>query len=280
MSEEYATRQYRLILNTCLVKPEPLKMKLRFLGTGTSTGIPQVGCSCQVCASADSRDKRLRTSAWIETDCGESILIDCGPDFRQQVLSLNHFSRISAVLLTHEHYDHVGGIDDLRPFCVFGEIPVYGDALCLEHQRERMPYCFAEHRYPGVPKISLHPVRPSEVFRVGKQEILPFVVMHAQLPIMGYRFGRTAYITDMKTIPDESLPLLEGVETLIVNGLRFEPHASHQTIEEAVAFSRRVQASRTYLVHMSHHAGLHVSLEECLPDNVHAAYDGLEIECR
>lgn len=160
-----------------------------------------------MCASADPRDKRLRTSAWIETDCGESILIDCGPDFRQQVLSLNHFSRISAVLLTHEHYDHVGGIDDLRPFCVFGEIPVYGDAICLEHQRERMPYCFAEHRYPGVPKISLHPVRPGEVFRVGKQEILPFVVMHAQLPIMGYRFGRTAYITDMKTIPDESLPL-------------------------------------------------------------------------
>lgn len=255
-------------------------MKLRFLGTGTSTGIPQVGCRCQVCASADPRDKRLRTSAWIETDCGESILIDCGPDFRQQVLSLNHFSRISAVLLTHEHYDHVGGIDDLRPFCVFGEIPVFGDAICLEHQRERMPYCFAEHRYPGVPKISLHPVRPGEVFCVGKQEILPFVVMHAQLPIMGYRFGRTAYITDMKTIPDESLPLLEGVETLIVNGLRFEPHASHQTIEEAVAFSRRVQASHTYLVHMSHHAGLHVSLEERLPDNVHAAYDGLEIECR
>ena len=134
MSEEYATRQYRLILNTCLVKPKPLKMKLRFLGTGTSTGIPQVGCSCQVCASADPRDKRLRTSAWIETDCGESILIDCGPDFRQQVLSLNHFSRISAVLLTHEHYDHVGGIDDLRPFCVFGEIPVFGDAARMLYE--------------------------------------------------------------------------------------------------------------------------------------------------
>lgn len=160
MSEEYATRKNRLILNTCLVKPKPLKMKLRFLGTGTSTGIPQVGCSCQVCASADPRDKRLRTSAWIETDCGESILIDCGPDFRQQVLSLNHFSRISAVLLTHEHYDHVGGIDDLRPFCVFGEIPVYGDAICLEHQRERMPYCLRSTGILVFPRFRYIPCVP------------------------------------------------------------------------------------------------------------------------
>ena len=254
-------------------------MKLRFLGTGTSTGVPQVGCKCEVCSSKDPRDKRLRTSAWLTTDSGENILIDCGPDFRQQVLQLNHFGPIDAVLLTHEHYDHVGGLDDLRPFCVFGEIPIYGDARCLQHQRERIPYCFAEHKYPGVPKITLKEVQAGVAFHVGEQAIMPIRIMHAKLPILGYRFGQTAYITDMKTIPEESLELLSGIKNLIVNGLRFEPHNSHQTILEAIKFSEDIGAAHTYLIHLCHHAGRHESLQKRLPSNVYLAYDGLEIAC-
>lgn len=254
-------------------------MKLHFLGTGTSTGVPQVGCTCSVCCSKDIRDKRLRTSAFLETDQGENILIDCGPDFRQQMLALGHFDRIDAVLLTHEHYDHVGGLDDLRPYCIFGDLPIYGDKLCLLHQRERIPYCFAEHKYPGVPKISLHEVSAGNPFYVGKQSVLPFMVMHAKLPILGYRFGKTAYITDMKTIPQESFRFLQCLDTLIVNGLRFEPHGSHQTIQEAVSFSKMIRAKKTYLIHISHHAGLHEIIQENLPENIYVAYDGLQISC-
>lgn len=254
-------------------------MKIRLLGTGTSTGVPQVGCNCEVCTSKDSRDKRLRTSAWLEADSGERILIDCGPDFRQQMLALNHFDRIDAVLLTHEHFDHVGGLDDLRPFCAFGDIPIFGNELCLMHQKERIPYCFAEHKYPGVPRISLHPVRPGEAFYVGRLRIIPILIMHAKLPILGYRIGDTAYITDMKTIPEESMGLLSGVRTLIVNGLRSEPHLSHQTIQEAIDFSNRLCVSRTYIIHLSHQAGLYETLQRNMPPHVFIAYDGLEIIC-
>jgi len=254
--------------------------KLRFLGTGTSTGVPQIGCTCSVCTSSDPRDRRLRTSALIETDYGTRLLIDCGPDFREQLLPVR-FAPIHGVLITHEHYDHVGGIDDLRPFCIFGDINIFGEPLCLQHIRDRMPYCFVENKYPGVPNISLHTIAPGQPFFVREQAILPIRIMHGKLPILGFRIGQTAYITDMKGLPDngeEQRQQLKGIKTLIINGLRFTPHGSHQTIPDAIAFSREIGAAQTYLIHLCHRAGCHAALEAQLPQGIHVAYDGLEIK--
>ena len=231
-------------------------MKIIVLGTGTSTGVPQMGCSCEVCRSADERDKRLRASVLVECENGAEILIDCGPDFRQQMLR-RPFKRLSGVLITHEHYDHVGGIDDLRPYSVFGEVNLYADANCAAHLAERLPYCFVEHKYPGVPQIHLNQVCPGISFSIDGVEIMPLRIMHGRLPILGFRIGNFAYITDMKQCPDETLPLLKGIDTLIVNGLRYEPHASHQTIPEAVSFAHRIGAKRSFITHLSHQAGFH-----------------------
>ena len=171
-------------------------MKLRILGSGTSTGVPEIGCKCEVCTSADPRDNRLRASSLLHTD-GAVILIDCGPDFREQMLRVASFEKIDGVLITHEHYDHVGGLDDLRPFCRFGEIPIYSDNYTATHLRARMPYCFLEHKYPGVPQIFLQEVEPGKNFFINHTEIIPFQVMHGRLPILGYRIGkRLAYITE------------------------------------------------------------------------------------
>ncbi len=259
-------------------------MKLTFLGTGTSTGVPQIGCRCAVCTSADPRDRRLRCSSLLEVpdttapDGVRRVLFDCGPDFREQMLA-SQFRRIDAIFITHEHYDHVGGLDDLRPFSLFGDVTVYAEPYCARHLRERIPYCFTpkERRYLGAPSINLEEIQPHAAVRVGGVEVLPFRVMHGRLPIMAYRVGALAYITDMKTIGEAELPLLRGVETLVVNGLRHYAHPSHQTLDEAVAFARRVGARRTYLVHMSHHILPHAVEERRLPPHVRLAYDGLQI---
>ena len=254
-------------------------MKLRFLGTGTSTGVPEVGCTCPVCTSTDFRDNRLRTSALLHTDDGHTILIDCGPDFREQMIDSRWFGRIDGVLITHEHYDHVGGLDDLRPYCRFGEVPVFSDAYTAEHLRMRMPYCFVEHKYPGVPRISLHELKAGVPFNIGTTEILPFEVMHGRLPILGFRIdSRLGYVTDMLTMSDDSYRLLEGIEILVMNALRPTPHGSHQSIPEALKAARRIGAHKTYFVHMGHHAGLHAAISRQLPPNIYFAYDGLEIE--
>ena len=254
-----------------------MTMKLTFLGTGTSVGVPTIGCTCRVCSSTEPHDKRLRASVLVES--GDTrVLVDCGPDFRQQMLG-REFKKIDAVLLTHEHYDHVGGIDDLRPFCTFGEVDVYADGNTVGDLRRRIPYCFGESKYPGVPKINLSVVEPHRPFSIGSIDVLPIQVMHGKLPILGYRFGDLVYITDMKTIRKEEMEYLKGVKILIVNALRFSPeHHSHMTVNEAMEFIRMVSPQKTYFTHMGHDIGLHEEVNRQLPDDMDLAYDGQMIE--
>lgn len=252
-------------------------MKITFLGTGTSCGVPVIGCQCEVCQSTDPKDRRLRCSILVET-VSTRLLVDCGPDFREQIMS-QPFRRIDGILITHAHYDHMGGMDDVRPYCQFGQINVYADNIACEGMLQMLPYCFAENRYPGVPKIELNEIRAGELLTIGDIEVMPIRVMHGKLPILGFRFGRFAYITDMKTIDEDQMPLLSGVETLVVNALRFDkPHHSHQLVDDAVAFARRVGARRTLLTHLCHDIGLQTVANKRLPEGVSLAYDGESIE--
>mgnify|MGYP003289971344 FL=1 len=256
-------------------------MKITLLGSGTSTGVPEIGCTCPVCTSSDPRDNRLRCSGLIEVD-GVRILMDCGPDFREQMNRLDDFKPIDAVLVTHEHYDHVGGLDDLRPFCRFRDIPVYAEDYMAQHLRERIPYCFTQHPYPGVPRITLAAIAPGVPFHVSNAEgtqveVLPIRVMHGKLPILGYRIGNFAWITDMLTMPESEYEHLQGLEVLVMNALRPQPHGTHQSISEALENVERLAPKETYFIHMSHHVGLHEEAEKQLPPHVHFAYDGLTI---
>lgn len=273
-------------------------MTLTFLGTGTSCGVPTLGCQCEVCQSQNPKDKRLRCSALLETQ-NTRLLIDCGPDFRQQMM-FQPFRRIDGILITHAHYDHMGGMDDVRPYCQFGEINVYADPVARKGLLQMLPYCFEENRYPGVPAIGLHEIHKHRPFRIGDFDIMPIEVMHHDLPILGYRItqhspqnsessarpkgackARTlTYITDMKTISDEELPYIEGTEVLVVNALRRKPHHSHQTLDEAVAFARRIGAAHTYLIHSSHDIGLHEEVCRLLPPDIELAYDGQVVEIK
>ncbi|MBR1545382.1 MAG: MBL fold metallo-hydrolase [Prevotella sp.] len=251
-------------------------MRLTFLGTGTSCGVPTIGCQCYTCSSEDPHDKRLRCSALIETETTR-VLIDCGPDFRQQIMP-QPFRKIDGILITHAHYDHMGGMDDIRPYCQFGEINVYADPIARQGLLQMLPYCFAEHRYPGVPAIQLHEIHKHEPLHIGDLDIIPIEVMHHDLPILGYRIGALAYITDMKTIDEGELDYLRDVDTLVVNALRQKPHHSHQTLDEAVAFARKVGARQTWLIHSSHDIGRHEEVNASLPSDIQMAYDGQIIE--
>jgi phosphoribosyl 1,2-cyclic phosphate phosphodiesterase len=188
------------------------------------------------------------------------------------------FDRLDGVLLTHEHYDHTGGIDDLRPFAIFGDIDVFADELTHRHLRERLPYFFREVLYPGVPRLLFHTVQPYVPFTIKDVEIMPLQVMHGQLPILGFRIGPLGFVTDMTDAPEETLAQLTGIDTLIIGALRRKPHATHQTIDEAIDVARRMGARETYLIHMNHEAGLHAETDATLPEHVHLAYDGLTIE--
>ena len=249
-------------------------MKITILGSGTSCGVPVLGCQCEVCQSEDSHDHRLRCSILVETQ-HTRILVDIGPDFRQQMLA-QPFRRIDAILVTHAHYDHVGGMDDIRPYCQFGDVNVYADRRARQGMLQMLPYCFEANRYPGVPAIGLHEITAGEQFCIGDISVLPVEVMHGKLPILGYRFGGFTYITDMKSIAHEQEELLLGTELLVVNALRFDkPHHSHQLVDDAIEFARRIGAKKTYLSHQCHDIGLHHEVNEHrLPADVKLAYDG------
>lgn len=251
-------------------------MELIFLGTGTSTGVPQLMCDCGTCRSDDPRDKRLRTSALVRTN-GLNLLIDCGPDFRTQLLSLGGMQPLDALLITHSHYDHVGGIDDLRPYCAADGFPVYCKSDVAADLRSRVPYCFAVNPYPGVPHYDIHGIAPSRPFMVKGVEVVPLPVFHYKLEIVGYRIGGLAYITDAKTIPAATIDLIRGVDTLVINALRRWSHLSHFSLDDALGFIEKVSPRVAYLTHLSHQMGRHADVEPTLPPNVRMAYDGLKV---
>ena len=247
-------------------------MDILFLGTGTSTGVPEIGCKCETCLSTDIKDKRLRASVLIRE--GESqILIDAGPDLRQQLLTYK-IDKLSGVLITHEHYDHIGGIDDLRPL---GKSQIYAEKKVCEVIQKNMPYCFGEKRYPGSPVIELHEIT-DKPFYVNNIEIQPIRVMHARLPIFGFRVGNFAYLTDVKTIEESSIEKLRNLDVLVLNALRPAPHMSHISLSEALEITKKIGAKKTFFTHMNHHMGFHNLVNQQLPENIQLAYDGLELK--
>lgn len=252
-------------------------MKLTFLGTGTSTGVPQLRCTCPTCTSLDPHDRRMRSSALVEIN-GRHLLIDCGPDFYHQMLRVGS-PDLDAVLLTHSHYDHVSGIDDLRPYCgETGHFPVYCRPDVAKDLRERVPYCFYEHLYPGVPTFAVNEVADGQTFDVAGIKVTALPVMHWKLPIFGFRIGRLAYITDCKTLPEPTLGMLKGIDTLVINALRFDEHPSHLNLSQALELISKINPRKAYLTHISHQLGPEATVYRHLPDNVIVAFDGLTIQ--
>lgn len=250
-------------------------MTVTFLGTGTSTGVPVIGCNCATCMSTDPRDKRLRASVLLKDD-NHCILIDSGPDFRQQALGAG-IKHLDAILITHLHYDHIGGLDDVRPL---GDTDVYADSISQEAIHRCLPYCFGPHPYPGSPRLTLHDIEDGKPIKIGTWDILPLRVMHGKLPILGFRIGDFAYLTDVKSIPESTMERLKGLDTLVINGLRHEPHPAHLSIEEAVELAKEIGAKHTYLTHFAHTAKPHATLENILPQNIRPAYDGLTLDIK
>lgn len=252
-------------------------MKIHFLGTGTSQGIPIIGSTHPVCLSDNPKDKRLRSSVWVQWD-DVGFVIDCGPDFRQQMLA-SQCPKIDALLFTHEHADHTAGLDDIRPF-VFkqGALPVFGLKRVLDNLAKRFDYIFSdENKYPGAPSVSPIEINPQKPFDFASKTVMPVVVTHYGLEVLGYRLGAFAYITDMFSMDDAEQKKLDGVEVMVVNALRVEPHPSHLHLEAAIAFAQRIGAKRTYFTHISHKLGFHEEVEKALPKGIHLAYDNLII---
>jgi len=247
-----------------------------FLGTGTSQGVPVIACGCEVCTSADSRDKRLRSSILVESD-STTVVIDSGPDFRYQMLRAN-VQQLDALVFTHEHKDHVAGMDDIRAFNYKQQAPmdIYADKRVQTTLKREFPYVFDEHKYPGIPRVNLHTIG-AEPFAVGDIRLTPIEVMHYRLPVLGFRINDFTYITDAKTIADSEKQKLKGSKILVLNALQKQEHISHFTFQEAIDFALEIGAETTYFTHISHRLGKHADVSAELPQGIELAYDGLKL---
>lgn len=251
-------------------------MRITLLGTGTSQGVPLIGCTCEVCRSEDAHDKRLRCSVFVETQ-DLNLVIDTGPDFRYQMLRAG-VKKLDAVLLTHSHKDHLAGLDDIRAYNYFQHKPmdIYASTETLAVLKKEFSYVFDKRNYPGIPQLELHSITNSS-FKIGGLEISPIRVLHFKMEVFGYRIGDFTYITDANSIAPEEIEKCKGTEVLVLNALRHEKHVSHFTLSEAIEIAREIGATRTYFTHISHQLGRHEEVEKSLPDGMFLAYDGLEI---
>jgi phosphoribosyl 1,2-cyclic phosphate phosphodiesterase len=247
-------------------------LKITFLGTGTSSGVPMIGCECEVCTSTDKKDKRLRSSILVQSS-KTTIVVDTGPDFRYQMLR-GKIKHIDAVLFTHPHKDHLAGLDDIRAFNFFTKKPmdVYADSLTEEALRRDFYYAFSDTKYPGIPELNLNTIT-LEPFVIGNIPVTPILVWHLKMPVMGYRFGKFTYITDANRIDPEEKEKIKGSEVLVLNALRIKKHISHFNLSEAINLAQELKIPTTYFTHISHQLGLHASVEAELPEGVHLAYD-------
>lgn len=256
---------------------ENSNLKITFLGTGTSQGIPIIGCDCKVCQSDNPCDKRLRVSILVDYK-NTKLVVDVGPDFRQQMLRAN-VKNLDAILITHEHNDHVIGLDDVRPFNFMNmtDMPVYAVERVQKELKQRFDYVFKEHQYPGAPMVKLMDIPLNEPFNIGDLEIIPINVMHGELPILGFRFGDFTYLTDVKTISEKEMEKVRDSKVLVLSALHQDKHHSHLTLKEALELIEKLKPKKAYLTHVSHKMGLHAEVSKILPSNVEFAYDGLEL---
>ncbi len=252
-------------------------MKVTFLGTGTSQGVPFIGCGCAVCTSANRKDNRLRSAIWIETP-EASIVIDSGPDFRYQMLRAK-VHKLDAIVFTHGHKDHVAGLDDVRAYNYHDNKPmeVYATTATQEALRREFSYIFTEQNYPGVPKVNLHTINSNDTFNINGLEITPIRVLHYKMEVLGFRIKNFTYITDANYIAPEEMAKIKGSDAIVLNALRHEPHISHYTLNEATAIAAEIGAGAAYFTHISHQLGLHDEVNAILPDNMFLAYDGLTL---
>lgn len=253
-------------------------MKIYFLGTGTSQGIPVIGNLSPVCLSSDLKDKRLRSSIFVQWD--DSIFqIDCGPDFREQMLK-SKCPKIDAILFTHEHADHTAGFDDIRPFCFLQKkpIPIYGQERVINELKKRFEYVFeTENRYPGAPSVAVNVIEENKPFHINDKKIIPISIMHGDLPILGYRFNNFAYLTDVKYISEENLSKLQNLDVLVINALRISEHPSHNNLEEALNYIKIIKPKKAFLTHIGFQLGFHEEIQKSLPKDVYLAYDNLQL---
>jgi phosphoribosyl 1,2-cyclic phosphate phosphodiesterase len=252
-------------------------LTIRFLGTGTSGGVPMIACPCAVCQSADAKDKRLRSSVLVES-ATTSIVIDTTPDFRYQMLR-EKVTRLHAVLFTHPHKDHVAGLDDIRAFNFFQRVPmhIYANELTCQALLREFPYAFGEKKYPGVPEIDLHTIDMTP-FYIGDIPVVPILVWHLHMPVFGFRFGRFTYITDANRIDEEERRKIRNSSIIVLNALRKEPHISHFSLDEAIGMAKDLDVATAYFTHISHQMGFHNTISQELPEGIHLAYDGLRLQ--